>query len=680
MKFTTENKTAEPAAPVTRAFEAAATLTNEPASGATPGWVSVSSDGAILSMVRSASLRACGFERACTATPDNPDPRQPAYVILSHAPGAIRGDWVKDGAVLRDGHGGDTIGRLVPAYVRNGKLGGDQIIFGSSERAQIIKRDVESGVRRNISVEGDWSDNDLVLEGEKGGIPVIRAARWTPTAAAVVDVPADPKVGVARSHDAGAPEPAIINPPKPETPAPATITRTKTMNEQESRSQADKLAADNAEIFVLARTYNIPSERVTEHIKQSKGLQEFQSMCLREYAVVKAQTDAARTAEPVSRARKVDGLQGTIPAETLAQFSLLRAIRGAARRQKPDMMIPDEDDGIEREVCQETVRLIRQHPEGRNYSPQGLPIAWDLLAANSRGTFAREFNIAGTSSNIIAQNLRPELFIDFLRAKLVLANLGVTTLTGLVGDVLIPKQSGTVDISAMASESVDTTSSDPTVGQIKLTPHLTGVNTIIPRQTLLQTTPSADMLVTNDQIGALARKIQSLGLVGSGQANQVTGLLTALASGYQGYAAITEAAIGTDGSPTYAETEAMLAAIEEANVDGVIKLLMRPTAFRYFKTLGRVGTTGFVPAGQEIGGVKYVADLETQTTTSVTTKYSVAGVWDSMVMAMWGAADMVVNPYTYAKRGAIEVTTLQAIDFGYRYLPAFGWSSKFKAS
>ena len=51
-----------------------------------------------------------------------------------------------------------------------------------------------------------------------------------------------------------------------------------------------------------------------------------------------------------------------------------------------------------------------------------------------------------------------------------------------------------------------------------------------------------------------------------------------------------------------------------------------------------------------------------------------------MVMAMWGAADMVVNPYTYAKRGAIEVTTLQAIDFGYRYLPAFGWSSKFKAS
>jgi hypothetical protein len=67
-------------------------------------------------------------------------------------------------------------------------------------------RDVESGVRRNVSVEGDWDDKDLVLDGVKDGVPVIRAARWTPLAAALVDVPADPNVGVARSSDAAATE------------------------------------------------------------------------------------------------------------------------------------------------------------------------------------------------------------------------------------------------------------------------------------------------------------------------------------------------------------------------------------------------------------------------------------------------------------------------------------------
>jgi hypothetical protein len=176
MKFTEDksegkdgkNNLKESPVAVTRAFETTVQLTNEPADGATPGWVSVSSNAGIRSMVRSSSLMAVNYERVCSATPDNPDPRQPAHVILSHEPGAILGDWIKDGTMtIRDGHGGDTCARLMPIFTRNGKLGGDKMIWSVSERGQVIKRDVESGVRRNISVEGDWDDKDLVLEGEK---------------------------------------------------------------------------------------------------------------------------------------------------------------------------------------------------------------------------------------------------------------------------------------------------------------------------------------------------------------------------------------------------------------------------------------------------------------------------------------------------------------------------------
>lgn len=680
MKFANVPAATDPApAPVVRAFEAASTITNEPAVDTTAGWVSVSSDGAIRSMVRSASLRACGYERVCAATPDNPDPRQPAYVVLSHASGAILGDWTRDGIVLRDGHGGDTIGRLTPAYVRGGKLGGDKIVWGTSERAQVIMRDVESGVRRNISVEGDWSDADLVLDGERDGIPVIRASRWTPLAAAVVDVPADPTVGVARSIDATAEQTTGT---KVETPpaAPAIIKRTKAMSETTAPTLDPKQVV---EITSLARDYDVPQAQVNEHILAGKGLDEFRGIVLRDFAKQKAENDAKRAVESAAVARKIEGVGSTVPAEKLAQFSLMRAIIGLARSMNPSLDLPKVDDGLEREISGEQVRLIRANPEGRNYVPRGFCVPWDLVRANSGGAVNREFNIAGTGSAVIAQALRPELFIDYLRAKLVLAKLGVTTLTGLVGDVLIPKQTSTAS-GSWVDETTAVSSSDMATKQIKVSPKTCGAFTNISRQLLLQSTPSAEMLVMNDLVESLARTIQTAGFHGLGSANQPTGLLVALANGLStegaDQGAVTEATVSSDGTPTYAEVEALLAAVEEANVDGTFKWAMRPAAFRQFKTLGRVGTTGFVPAAQETSGKKYVADLECETTTSLTSKYAVAGRWDAMVLAMWGALDLTLDPYSLSTRGALRVVALQSVDFGYRYLPAFGWSSKFKAS
>ena len=141
-----------------------------------------------------------------------------------------------------------------------------------------------------------------------------------------------------------------------------------------------------------------------------------------------------------------------------------------------------------------------------------------------------------------------------------------------------------------------------------------------------------------------------------------------------------EATVASDGNPTYAELEALLAGVEEANVDGEMKWAMRPKAFRTLKGVGRVGTTGAVPIAEEEDGVKYVADAIAETTSSLTSKYAAAGRWDSMVLAMWGALDLTLDPYSLSTRGALRVVALQSVDFGYRYLPAFGWSSKFAAS
>ncbi|MEN6537753.1 MAG: phage major capsid protein [Bryobacteraceae bacterium] len=637
----------------------------------TPGWVSVSSEQPVMSFVY--------FNKTW----------QRAYVVLSHADGAIQGDWTKDGVVLRDGHYGDTCGRLLPAYVRDHKLGGDKIVWSASERAQVLMRDVESGVRRDISVEGDWDDKDLVLDGEKDGIPVIRAARWTPLAAAIVDVRADPKVGVARSNDATpAAQPESTNPgPTTESgkqPAPAKpVVRSKSMTPEELAAQEKQKeiarGKEVADIVAMGAHYSVPQEIVTRHLTECKSLSDFRDMVMRDYAGPKAKADADKAAKPVNEIKRGAQVSDNVPAEKLVKFSFLRAIMGLAKSMNPGLDLPKFDDGLEREVSQESVRLIRATEGGETYQPRGLCIPWDLVRRDHNGRIAREFNIAGTGSNVVAQDLRPELFIDYLRAKLILAKLGVTMLPGLVGDVLIPKQSGTAS-GGWVDETTAATAGTLTVGQIKVTPRTVGAYTDISRQLLLQSTPSADMLVMNDLVDSIARTIQTGAFHGTGANNQPTGLATALSAGYQGYAAITEATVSSDGSPTYAEAEAMLGLIEEANVDGLFKWALRPKAFRYFKTLGRVGTTGAVPAAVEDKGVKYLADLVAETTTSLTSKYAFAGRWDSMVLAMWGALDLTLDPYSLSTRGALRVVALQSVDVGFRYLPAFGWSSKFPAA
>ena len=141
-------------------------------------------------------------------------------VILSHADGAIDDTYIKDGIVLRDNHkdfwsgtGGEVIARAMDVKVEDGKLRAGRINWSASERAQILKADVENGVRREMSIEATFSEKDVERidkgDAEKGVYPTFRVKRWTPLAAAFVPVPADPSVGINRGAETE---------PKPEAP------------------------------------------------------------------------------------------------------------------------------------------------------------------------------------------------------------------------------------------------------------------------------------------------------------------------------------------------------------------------------------------------------------------------------------------------------------------------------
>ena len=99
-------------------FQTSPTITREASTDVTDTWFSVSS------------------ETPCRTSMLINDVRQECYLVLAHSEEAIDRQWIADGIQLRDGHGGDVIGNAKPVAIRNGKLGGEQIMWGSSERAK----------------------------------------------------------------------------------------------------------------------------------------------------------------------------------------------------------------------------------------------------------------------------------------------------------------------------------------------------------------------------------------------------------------------------------------------------------------------------------------------------------------------------------------------------------------
>jgi len=592
---------------------------------------------------------------------------QRAMVVLSHRPEAVDMCRMDKGMNLRDGHGGDQVAKLENVTISGGKLGGTAINWSVSERAQVLRADYENGVRDDVSVEGDYDPSTLSIVGELDGMPLVRCDRWTPLAAALgIVTAADPNVGVNRAAcadlgakptpDAKAKQINIVTPAK----APSA-TRSKTMSDQKTPEQiAAERGNEVAEIMARCAHFEVPQDVTMKFVREQKTLAEVSDVVLRDYAGKKAASaaEAARNAKPVEEAQKA--IVGRASGRT---FSIARMALAQAAQMKGEKC--PVDAGFEIECSREAEIAM-----GRK--AQGMYIPWDA-------PIQRSFELTSNGSNIIAQNLRPDLFVDYLYAKTILAELGVTMLPGLVGDILLPKQSGQI-ATGWVDETTAVTAGNPTMIQVKGSPHTAGAYCDITRQLMLQSTPAADIIVQNTLINSLARTIQLGAFHGTGANSQPTGLFTALAAGYQSQSIVAAATVTNPG--TFAELESLKAVPEEANVDadGECKWAMRPTAFRRLKGVGRVGTTGAVPIAVEDRGAKFVADNPCFCTSALTAGYGAYGKWSTMAVGMWGATDIIVDPYSLSTSGKLRIVALQNVDVMHRYLVAFGYATTFATS
>ena len=561
---------------------------------------------------------------------------QEVYEILEHTPDAIDRTYIEHGLVIRDGHYGDQIGIISNPELKNGKLGGF-VEFGASSRSKTIEADAKAGIRTNLSVEG----NSEVTEedGTMDDIPVVRVRKWAPLAAAFVAVPADVSVGVGRSApqtELNRETPPEANPAKPETEpkterglsAPTITKGRKTMAEPTVQEAVEARIDEVLRMRAMARAHNFDPEETDAAIKEGMSEGNFARKILNSRSA-----QAAAAESPVPNA----GVQ-PVGEKEIRKFSILKAI---------DSVITGEK-GFEREVSDAYAKVIGKPAQGI-YIPSA--------------AIARAASVTGSGSSVVATELLTGSFIEALRAKSIAGALGVKTISGLVGDVAIPKQTGE-GTGYWVSTDGDVTLSDQTLGQVKATPHTVGARTRIGRSMLKQPSIDFEAFVADDITSVIAKKLDQAIMAGTGGGGEPKGVIYA--------DGINNPTVTTD-APTWAQLVSFISNIESDNAMlGSGQWAMTPLVW------GELAATP-----KESGQAIYLASAETKTcagfpyqvSSNVPSKTLIFGVWAQILLLMWGALDMIPDAATQSASGSVILNGLQDADVAVRHGESFSYNS-----
>ena len=409
--------------------------------------------------------------------------------ILSHDKGAGVFDRLNDSAPLLFNHDPDrVIGVVERAYLNEEKRKGyARVRFSRNEFAQEVLSDVKDGILRNVSF-GYSIDK---MEEREGGDFV--ATSWRPYELSVVSIPADPhEVGFGRSITEDS-EPAKA----------ASAAPTKTIPEMENTApDLQQVRAEAAEaersriagISALCSKHNF-EEMGRQLIESGRSIDEARAAVLDKLGA--KPVEAVKPVELGQRDHRdyqiVDGIRALVTGDWSA--------RGA---------------GLVRELSQEVMLSsgLKATSERSFFIP--------FSALTTRATYVT--SAAANGGNLVATDLMDQDFIEALRNASPVMALGVRSMTGLVGDVAIPRRSGVSSTYYLSTETTAITQSESTFDQVLLSPKNLASLSKYSRQTLIQGTPGIEGLVRTDLTDGLLAELDSAIINGSGSSGQPTGI------------------------------------------------------------------------------------------------------------------------------------------------------------
>ena len=549
--------------------------------------------------------------------------------ILSHDPGAVVLDRLRDGAPLLVNHDtADQVGVVDSVSIDPDRRGRAVVRFGRSARAEEILQDVQDGIRKSISV--GYLIHDAKMTEQRDDVEVWTVTTWEPFEVSLVPVPADISVGVGRSL-----EPPIM---EMRSMTPETVDEAKpTIDASAERSKGSEQERARARtILEMGEKYGAP-ELAREFVSDGKDIAEFQRALLDHVN--------KRIQRPLS-AQTSDADIGLTDKEA-RQFSFIKVIRALS---DPTDLRAQQDAAFEFEAS-------RAAAEKRSKETGKFAIPSDVLTrAFNTSTSA---TLAGdTGGYSIATDLLASSFIDILRSRATIMQLG-RTIGGLVGNVDIPKQVSAAQ-GYWIGEDAEATETGIELGEISLTPKTVAAFSEITRKLLKQSSLDVEALVRADLAAALALTIDQAGYYGTGSSAQPRGIAN--------YTGINIVDFAVAAKPTFAELVDMETQIALDNADVSSMAYVSNAGFRgYAKTaLKFPGIPGTIwEPGNTVNGYR------TEITNQITAGDVFMGNFADLVIGMWGGFDLQVDPYTHSKRGRIRIVVFQDVDFALRRTESF---------
>tara|TARA_Y100000004_G_scaffold195940_2_gene264401 strand:- start:8035 stop:10602 length:2568 start_codon:yes stop_codon:yes gene_type:complete len=532
------------------------------------------------------------------------------FIASGRAPLLLDHDMTKQIGVIEEFKLDETAKRTI-AVVR----------FGKSALAREVFEDVKDGIRMNISV-GYRIDK---LERYSNDDKTYYKAQWTPMEVSSVSVPADQSrlVGVGRSEDKQnkhTTKVEIMENEKQEI----NLDEVKSKSVDEARKEFQK---NSKEIIDLGVRHN-KRDLANQAIKDGISVEEFRGELL----------ETISNDVPLETPSEI----GLTEKET-KRFSVIKAINAMAN---PTDRKAQEAAKFEFE-CSEAA----QRAYGK--TAQGVMLPEEVM----RNWSQRDLS-AGSDGALIGDDFRGGDFIDVLRNNSAVMPLA-TMLSGLTGDVKIPRKSAASTAAFISSEGGAAGESEFTVGSVTMTPKTLGAFTDVTRQLLIQSSLDVENLIRNDLAQSMAIAIDDGALEGSGSSGNPTGITNT--------SGINSVSLSSAAAPTFAEMVSMETAVRVDNaLLGDLAYIVHPTNYGTLKTTEKATNTAqFVAANDEINGYKVVVSPQ------LTVNNYVFGNFNDLLIGMFGGLDIVVDPYSNSTSGTVRVVALQSVDTAVRHAVSF---------
>ena len=494
-----------------------------------------------------------------------------------------------------------------------------KVRFGKGALAVEAFTDVLDGIRANISVGYSIGK----LERDPKTPNTYLAKKWRPVEASLVSIPADVTVGVGRSGETSTQTITVISNGEPK------------MSEVDIaavEAQAKQAAQRNAAQIVELGARHNKADLARKAISEGRSIEEFRGELL----------------ENIGSRQALESQDMGMTKKEIKRFSILKAVNALA----------NPTDRRAQEAAAFEFECSRAAADAYGRTAQGI-----LLPAEVLRNWKRDMNSADDSA-LFTDDFRGGDFIDVLRNASSVMQAGARMLSGLSGDVKIPKKSTASTAAWISTEGGAASESEMSVGSVSLSPKTLGAFTDVTRQLLIQSSLDVESLIRDDLAQALAVAIDKAGLEGTGASGQPTGILSTLGVNH-----VTNFAAA---NPTFQEVITLETALGEDNaLMGSLAYIMPASMYGALKGTEKASNTGqfVVEPGGTINGYRGIVSNQ------ATSGNLYFGNFADLLIGMFGGLDIVVDPYTNSTSGTIRIVALQSVDVAVRHAVSFAYGN-----